>query len=71
MDPRDEKALDNMMQSLQGQVAHDGLVLQSLARDHDPMVLWPLLVSLVNTVVELDRQVGLLDARLQAIDGEV
>lgn len=70
MDKNDERALDNAVESLLGEVAVDGPIHQSVVETGDARALLPVLFTLGHAVELLHRQVGRLDARLHALDGE-
>jgi hypothetical protein len=72
MDQFDEKALDNAVQSLLGQVAMDSPIVKYIqnTEGHPAQILLPVLFTMGHVIEILARQVGILDARLQAIDGE-
>lgn len=69
MDPRDERSLDNMVESLLGQIALDGPLVQAIQNSPgDAKALLPVVFTMGHIIEELYRQVGLLDARIVALE---
>jgi hypothetical protein len=68
MEPHDERSLDNMVESLLGQIALDGPLAQSLENAPRAKALLPLVFTIGHTIEALYRQIGLLDARIVALE---
>jgi hypothetical protein len=69
MDERDEKALDNFVESIEGQIDMNGVLMQAVMNaPGDAKLLQPLLFTMGHAIVELRRQVGRLDSRITALE---
>jgi hypothetical protein len=69
MDERDERALDNMVESLLGQIALDGPLVQAIKNSPgDAKALLPLVFTMGHTIEGLYREIGRLDARIVAVE---
>lgn len=70
MDARAEKRIDNMVESLLVQIDLSGPQMTTVLATGDAKALVPVLLAAGHAIEELWAQIGRLDARLQAIDGE-
>lgn len=70
MDARNERSLDNMVESLTGQLNMNGPQMTAVMATGDAKALVPVLQAVGPIIQELYTQIGRLDARLHAIDGE-
>ncbi len=71
MDERDEKSLDNMVQSLMGQIDANSALIQAIRASQGDAKAWePVLFTMAHIIQELDRQVGYLDARITAFENQ-
>jgi hypothetical protein len=69
MDGREERSLDNMVESLLGQIAIDGPLMQAVKNSPgDAKLLASVVFTLGKIIEELYPQVGRLDARIVALE---
>ncbi|MGO8851347.1 hypothetical protein [Mycobacterium sp.] len=68
MDENDEKALDNMVESLLGQIDMNGPQMKVVANTGDAKALLPLVFTMGHTIEALYREIGRLDARVKALE---
>ncbi|WP_156745103.1 hypothetical protein [Mycobacterium sp. 1165178.9] len=70
MDARDERSLDHLMDSLKAQLDMNGPQMHIVGSTGDAKALIPVLHAMGAIIEGLYTQIGRLDARLHAIDGE-
>jgi len=70
MDSRDERSPDSMVESRMGQLDMNGPQMRIVASAGDAKALIPVLQAMGHIIEGLYIQIGRLDARLHAIDGE-
>jgi hypothetical protein len=70
MNQHDERRIDNMVESLVAQIDLNGPQMKNIAATGDARALMPMLFAAGHVIEELWAQIGRLDARLNAIDGE-
>jgi hypothetical protein len=69
MDARDERSLDNMVESLLGQIALDGALVQAIKNSPgDAKTLLSVVFTMGHTIEGLYREIGRLDARIVALE---